>query len=51
MRIEKNKLEIYWLGPYEIVEINEPVNITIRKNNKLFRIHMSHLKLSKDDQQ
>lgn len=46
---KKNKLEPNWLGPFEVIEINEPVNVTIIKNNKPIRVHMNHLKLYKED--
>lgn len=42
---KKNKLEPNWLRPLEVIEINEPVNVTIIKNNKHVRVHMNHLKL------
>jgi len=42
---KKNKLEPNWIGPYEIVEVHEPVNVSIRKNNKIVRVHMNHLQL------
>jgi len=37
---KKNKLEPNWLGPYEITEVHEPVNVSIKKNNKIIRVHM-----------
>lgn len=42
---KKNKLEQHWLGPFEVVEINSPVNVSILKNNKKTVVHMNHLKL------
>ncbi|KAE9542432.1 hypothetical protein AGLY_003293 [Aphis glycines] len=33
----KNKLEPNWIGPYEVVEVHEPVNVSIIKNNKIVR--------------
>ncbi|KAF0718421.1 zinc finger BED domain-containing protein 1-like [Aphis craccivora] len=45
----KNKLEPNWLGSFEVIEINESVNVTIIKNNKHVRVHMNHLKLYKKE--
>ena len=45
---KKNKLEPNWIGPYEIVEVHEPVNVSIMKNNKVVRVHMNHLQSFKE---
>jgi len=42
---KKKKLEPNWIGPYEIFEVHEPVNVSIRKNNKIIRVHTNHLQL------
>jgi len=41
----KNKLESNWIGSYEIVEIHEPVNVSIEKKNKIIRVYMNHFQL------
>jgi len=47
---KKKKLEPNWLGHFEVrIEINEPVNVTIIKNNKHVRVHMNHLKLYNEE--
>jgi len=46
---KQNKLDPNWLGPYEIVEIHEPVNVSIIKNNKIVRVHMNHLQLFNEE--
>jgi len=45
---KKNNLEPNWIGPYEVVEVHEPVNVSIMKNNKVVRVHMNHLQLFKE---
>lgn len=46
---KKNKLEPNWVGPYEVMEVHEPVNLSIKKNNKIIRVHiMNHLQLFKE---
>jgi len=45
---KKNKLEPNWIGPYEIVEVHELVNVSTMKNNKVVRVHIDHLQLFKE---
>lgn len=42
----KNKLSPHWLGPYEVVEINSPVNSTIKMDKKLKRVHNNRIKIA-----
>lgn len=42
---KSKKLSPYWLGPYEIIEVNTPVNVTIKTNKKKkLRVHTNRLK-------
>jgi transposase InsO family protein len=40
----KGKFSKIWLGPYEIIEINSPVNVTIKEGRKKKRINNNRLK-------
>jgi Integrase zinc binding domain/Integrase core domain len=42
--IIKNKFSKIWTGPYEVVEINSPVNVTIKEGRKRKRINNNRLK-------
>jgi len=36
------------MGSYKIVEVHEPVNVSIMKNNKIVQVHINHLQLFKE---
>lgn len=38
------KLAPIWQGPYEILEINGPVNVTLKLENRVTRVHKNRLK-------
>lgn len=44
---KKGKLDMLWSEPFEVVKINSNNNVTIKKGNKMTRIHNNLLKLSK----
>ena len=41
---KKGKLDWNWSKPYEVIEINSDVNVTIKIGNKKVRIHNNRLK-------
>lgn len=41
---KSKKLTPNYIGPYEILEVNSPVNYTILKNRKKFKVHADRLK-------
>lgn len=43
-----NKLDSLYTGPYTVVSIDSPVNITILVKNKKVKVHKNRLKLFKD---
>lgn len=41
---KSKKLSSYWLGPYKIIKVNSPVNVTIKIKNKKIKVHTNRLK-------
>jgi hypothetical protein len=40
-----NTLSMKWLGPFEVIELNDKCNITIKKNKRKQKIHINNVKI------
>jgi len=39
-----------WLGPYEVIVVNDKVNVTMKKFRKTIKMHINNLKVFNDQQ-